>query len=193
MLAAEPTVTDWMQGWGSIAGVVMAALAALFTGLLLRHEARVRREEKADSEVAQARLVFGEVLEGDPTQNSTGDSLAGRQPLRVFGVRNYSTAPIFSIHVGVRLPRASAPRLGDLDASFGKPVVPAGASHFEPSDELVPPPSIDAFEVTVWFVDASGAAWRRTGLDDPVRIRWDLPAPWWRTAARRVITRIRSH
>ncbi|MEU4215885.1 hypothetical protein [Actinoplanes sp. NPDC026623] len=65
-LATEiPNITDWMQGWGSLAAAVTSALAVLFTGWLLRHEIRARREEQADSAGAQARLIVGTVASVD--------------------------------------------------------------------------------------------------------------------------------
>ncbi|WP_346540180.1 hypothetical protein [Micromonospora sp. DPT] len=43
MLAkVAPKVTDWMQAWGSVAGLLMSTVAVLFTGLLFRHEVQVR-------------------------------------------------------------------------------------------------------------------------------------------------------
>lgn len=41
----------------------MSVLALWFTALLYLHEVRIRREEKADADAAQARLIFGRVVE----------------------------------------------------------------------------------------------------------------------------------
>jgi hypothetical protein len=56
--APTPSMADWLQAWGTIAAAVFSALAVLFAALLLRHELVVRREERADRDAAQARLVF---------------------------------------------------------------------------------------------------------------------------------------
>jgi hypothetical protein len=50
----------------------------VFTGWLLRHEIRVRREEKTDSDAAQARLIIGVVVdtEASGTDPETGESVA---------------------------------------------------------------------------------------------------------------------
>lgn len=50
-----------MQAWGSLLGVGVSTLAVIITGLLLRHEMRARRDDKEDAEVAQARLVYGDI------------------------------------------------------------------------------------------------------------------------------------
>ncbi|MDG4768523.1 hypothetical protein O7632_31175 [Solwaraspora sp. WMMD406] len=52
----EPAkITDWMQGWGSIVGVVGALLAAIFTALLLRHE--MREASHARAQASEERLA----------------------------------------------------------------------------------------------------------------------------------------
>ncbi|MGC4748930.1 hypothetical protein ACLQ28_25210 [Micromonospora sp. DT201] len=95
MLAAEaPKITDWMQAWGSLAGLVMSTAAVIFTGLLFRHEIRVRREEKTDAESVQARLVVGTDIYLVPKQ--------GQPDLFVeAGVKvvNYSNAPVLDLTV----------------------------------------------------------------------------------------------
>jgi hypothetical protein len=96
VLAAEdPKITDWMQAWGSVAGLAMSTLAVLLTGILFRHEIRVRRDEKESAESAQAQLVVVGVdhFLGDGDKGWTGTS---------WFVRNESTAPISNLIV---LPR----------------------------------------------------------------------------------------
>jgi H+/gluconate symporter-like permease len=57
VLAADtPSVTDWMQGWGSLLAVITSLVAIIFTALLLRHEVRARRQDQAEMMAGQARL-----------------------------------------------------------------------------------------------------------------------------------------
>ncbi|MGC4857308.1 hypothetical protein ACLQ24_29070 [Micromonospora sp. DT4] len=79
MLAAEaPKITDWMQAWGSVVGLVMSTFAVIFTGLLFRHEIRVRREEQRDGEAAQARLIVGRMINWKPSGANAYGELVGR-------------------------------------------------------------------------------------------------------------------
>jgi hypothetical protein len=51
-LAEAPNTADWMQGYGAVISLPLSLLAVLFTGWLLRHEIRNRRQDEADK-VAQ--------------------------------------------------------------------------------------------------------------------------------------------
>ncbi|WP_147457350.1 hypothetical protein [Micromonospora sp. CV4] len=110
MLAAEaPKITDWMQAWGSLAGLVMSTAAVIFTGLLFRHEIRVRREEQRDKEASQARLVFGQVS----GVSTDGAEDPGREPRRhetpatlQWLVTNRSSSPIMDVVFRVRAERS---------------------------------------------------------------------------------------
>ena len=53
-----PSVTDWMQGWGTVLGALFSGIAALGAVILIWHELSVRREERLEREVAQARTVI---------------------------------------------------------------------------------------------------------------------------------------
>ncbi|MER5335150.1 hypothetical protein [Micromonospora sp. NPDC002717] len=47
--AERPKVTDWMQGWGSVIGVISAIIAAALTALLLIHEMGEARRARAEA------------------------------------------------------------------------------------------------------------------------------------------------
>lgn len=59
-----PKVTDWMQGWGSLAGVLAGAAAAVAAAWLLLHERQQARdaqaqlrEERSEAALAVPRAV----------------------------------------------------------------------------------------------------------------------------------------
>jgi hypothetical protein len=69
MSLVQPTITDWLQGIGTTAGTIFAAVAAFAAIMLFRHEIKVRRHDEADKQAAQARSVFvtfEEVTSADP-------------------------------------------------------------------------------------------------------------------------------
>lgn len=194
MLAEEaPKITDWMQAWGSVVGLVMSTAAVIFTGLLFRHEIRVRRDESRDAEAAQARLIVGEIMYPfGPAGQYDGVSWV---------VHNHSSAPIFSLYVAV-----SSSSLDGLLLYRGNPddypdaVAPGGSvSGSWTFDEPIPEHSWvpDGGRVMLEFVDASGLTWQRAGSMSPKRrvnpsmphasfwplfweFAWPLSVPWHR-------------
>ncbi|WP_234581843.1 hypothetical protein [Micromonospora sp. MH99] len=172
MLATEaPKITDWMQAWGSIAGLVMSTVAVLFTGLLLRHEIRIRREEKESTDSGQAQLIVVGV------EHYSGNEEDGWTGVLWF-VRNESPAPISNLIV--------CPQLSDdLDHELF-----AGRSVLHRSTEIVTadsrvqgqwvfddPKPFEAwktrdprpFVLEILFRDAAGVTWHRRGSDQPTR------------------------
>ncbi|MEU8184015.1 hypothetical protein AB0B85_32185 [Micromonospora sp. NPDC049044] len=167
MLAAEaPKVTDWMQAWGSIAGLVMSTFAVIFTGLLFRHEIRVRRDEKADSEAAQARLIVGRpVALGHGNAGLPGFTRADCL------ISNYSGAPIFNVRLRL-LHNGSV--LSVKDGIFS--VLTEETDWHADLRKLIPVSTSEPMAdwvVEIRFTDSSGHLWCRVGMDLPVRI---LPA-----------------
>ncbi|WP_144420152.1 hypothetical protein [Micromonospora haikouensis] len=189
MLAVEaPKVTDWMQAWGSLAGLVMSTFAVIFTGLLFRHEIRVRREERRDNEAAQARLIVTRCV---------GLSYKDEDGIRFvesvhFEVLNFSGLPILYPMLFAR-----TGGYGCRSSAYVEQVV---------TDRLVgemvpkrPFPArikgggqLDAGYVSteIYFTDANGLSWQRKDNADPVRItrpsettRAMLFAPWKRPFA----------
>ncbi|MFC3383328.1 hypothetical protein [Couchioplanes azureus] len=90
--AEAPNVTDWMQGWGSVLGLPLAFGAMIFTGLLLLHEIRVRRQERYHNDTAQARLVRVDRIHHD-------DGVDRASARITYRVHNRSAAPVFDVHV----------------------------------------------------------------------------------------------
>ncbi|WP_157437119.1 hypothetical protein [Actinoplanes subtropicus] len=161
MFAAEaPKVTDWMQGLGTVGALLVSLIALWFTALLYLHEVRIRREEKADADAAQARLIFGRVVEF----RAPAEMLSSVR----YEVANHSSAPIFQLSAEVATPSRDTVRGGtEHDGLVGHPVLDLVA------DQPVPVgggTTIQDLALTIDFTDAAGLRWRRTGRDAPVRI-----------------------
>jgi len=166
VLAAEaPKITDWMQAWGSLAGLVMSTAAVIFTGLLFRHEIRVRRQEQRDSEAAQARLVIGTVTDA----TTAGDVVVGARWL----VTNHSDAPVFNVNVSVLNRHGEGRPLvgGDSDRSIE--ILQPGQSevgevrflYHWPAEQV----NRDQMWIAAFFLDSSGVRWARGGTEVPER------------------------
>ncbi|MEU4555926.1 hypothetical protein [Micromonospora violae] len=189
MLVAEaPKITDWMQAWGSLAGLVMSTAAVIFTGLLFRHEIRVRRDEKQDAEVAQARLVVGRIVHfGRNASVEPSGHVSGVISEFGWSVKNYSSAPI--LDVGVWVAHAEDEELewheertwdvveGEITGSIAlRKSIDLGPENFEDPGN---------FDVVLVFVDAEGRSWLRHGRIEPFRTTGPhsrnplLPTPRW--------------
>ncbi|WP_328651310.1 hypothetical protein OG598_24915 [Micromonospora sp. NBC_00330] len=168
MLAAEaPKITDWMQAWGSLAGLVMSTAAVIFTGLLFRHEIRVRREEQRDGEAAQARLIVCGVAELDVR----GDEVRGA----FWYVANHSSAPIFDLKAWIVANYAATGVIFEGDEELQTlHVLEPGQTHRGRlnfldtySAETV---GLDHVACAAEFYDGFGLQWRREGGLPPERI-----------------------
>ncbi|MFI7429938.1 hypothetical protein ACIBPB_23355 [Micromonospora sp. NPDC049836] len=173
MVAAElPKVTDWMQGWGSLAGVLVSTLAVIITGFLLRHEMRARREDTEDREAAQARLISTSLGLPDVGPDGYVDRV-------IVTLKNYSAAPIYDLSAELR-----ESTIRDPDGFIGIAVT-GSPWHFEsrvlPGDEIemtyrfeveLDPGDLTVFGcVFIRFTDAAGLPWERVGTAPPVRLR----------------------
>ncbi|MBQ1018597.1 hypothetical protein KBX71_12090 [Micromonospora sp. D93] len=170
MLAAEaPKITDWMQAWGSLAGLVMSTFAVIFTGLLFRHEIRVRREEQRDNEAALARLVVAEYLTMSTTGVDVNGYLVGDLTYVEYRIRNVSPSPILNVFLAVRdrrddkLYRTTEVRSvvvtqADMGVTL-KP--PLSRPKLGDPTFLIP---------VIIFTDANGLSWVREGTAGPKRI-----------------------
>lgn len=168
MLATEaPKITDWMQGWGSILGLLMSTVAVVFTGFLLRHERNVRREEKADSDLAQARLVVGRVSSVDMNPDGTIAELE-------YNITNYSDAPVFFVNPYIYCWDTDE----EYDSERVHHVLRSGvtAQGVVPIDNPDPTfigddgaPDLSMYQVKFLFIDKNGLEWRRFDYEAPIR------------------------
>ncbi|MFC0504173.1 hypothetical protein [Micromonospora costi] len=170
MLAAEeiPKITDWMQAWGSLAGLLMSTIAVVFTGLLLRHEIRVRRDEQRDNEAALARLVVAEFrFANGPKVNHEG-VLTGQLTYVEYRIRNLSSSPIlnvsFAVMNGTDGKVYSSPEQKSVVVSEADMGVP-----FKPPLHPEQPGGPHHLMSIIRFTDANGLQWIREGTTSPVR------------------------
>jgi len=163
-------VTDWMQGWGSVLSLPLSLGALIFTGWLLRHEIRIRREEKADADAAQARLVVAEVTgpEMSGTDPDTGH-LVGPMVGVKWRIKNHSQAPIFDACVSINGWKED--RWGEVIDRECRGMVKCDPperfdnSPFDPREAMV----------TVEFTDAAGLRWARKIGEPPERVTITQP------------------
>jgi hypothetical protein len=209
VLAADaPNYTDIMQGWGSVLGVLVSGLAVLITGMLLRHEMKARREEKAEQEAAQARLIVValESAEGDEETISAH-----------WTVVNHSQAPIYDLTTNLRYRGATARGAKPRHLPYLPPEKTVTID-LPPSDPPVHKDMLGLFELTAGYTDAAGVRWRRvdtrqpekhngfldaiasTGPRDPsLRLVWlyvwpiSDPARWLRSKFRRAVAALYNH
>ncbi|MEU8082524.1 hypothetical protein AB0B57_02660 [Micromonospora sp. NPDC049101] len=165
LVAEDPKITDWMQAWGSIAGLVMSTIAVLLTGLLFRHEIRVRREERRASEATQARLVLPLLTQ---FTNEVGRDSGEYKSVR-WQVTNHSDAPILALTAELRL-RDYTSAVSQTDTI---PVLSGTLEGSFPFDEPFwnsfgqHPAKI--FSIAIHFTDSDGLNWTRVDYDPPQR------------------------
>jgi hypothetical protein len=185
-----PSMADWLQAWGTIAAAVFSALAVLFAALLLRHELVARREEQADRDAAQARLVFPEV----ESAASQHDEFMGDEYTSVsWRLVNLSRLPIPFAAVRVSYEDAGSGRrrrqFFQVDGRIDPQSTATGTWELQPP---VPAnaPFDETFEVDAEFLDAAGLRWRREAWHPPQRdISIDMHPPYWRNWHRGVYRR----
>ncbi|MGI5146870.1 hypothetical protein ACQEVC_10875 [Plantactinospora sp. CA-294935] len=162
MLAAEeiPKITDWMQAWTGIAALIMSTFAVLFTGLLLRHEIKIRREEKRDQEAAQARLI----TLTRPYEETEEEFVTTTRCQLI----NHSAAPIHGIQLYARDRRQPAKivaikmihLLAPGDTTYFDVPVPDGPAHKD---------TLSFLQIRVSFIDSNGMGWERYMGGQPTR------------------------
>lgn len=150
------SVADWISAIGG-AGAFLVAL------LLFRSEIRARREDVAEREARQARLVFVRPPVG---QGSVGDASTWRVSVPV---RNDSDEPIHRLRGWLHW---SDPTIGAVvERSVelrGLPPKDGGVLVWEELDlALVPAAAGTELTCLITFIDAGGRLWERRGDDVP--------------------------
>jgi hypothetical protein len=156
-----PKITDWMQGLGSLAALAMSIPALVFTALIYRHEVRIRREERADADVAQARLVFGRVVE--LRANSGMLAMVGWE------VVNHSASPVFQMTAKI-VQRASGQAMRDPNALEVLTDRHVQELKMDPPVQVAAGTTYRDLSIEVTFTDAAGLVWRRTDRAAPERV-----------------------
>ncbi|MGC4756993.1 hypothetical protein [Micromonospora trifolii] len=160
--AETPKVTDWMQGWGSLISLPLSFGALIFTGLLLRHELRTRRDERFDAVSAQARLVRTHAVVLQETEDESVDI--------IFTIKNNSERSIFRARIEAYM---EGQRCADFDSDFLE--VLDGCSESKlcinvPRARFAKECGFDLSVVLV-YQDAEGYDWQREGDLPPVRAK----------------------
>jgi hypothetical protein len=162
------STTDWLQAWGTVAGAIFAAAAAIAAFLVLIHEIRIRRRDEDDLRASTARSVLvtaGEAKGTEPKKDVDGLILS----LELF-VNNFSRFPVVDVWV-------VAERLnGETILFWSADLLKPGESEvlkcvFHPPliwPHLAFPPSL--FRTIVMFTDDNGLRWQRTDRQQPKRI-----------------------
>jgi hypothetical protein len=164
------SLAQWLQGWGTVAGSIFAAIAAVTALALYWRESNNRRRDVDDLLTRQARNLLVTIeTPSRPTQLSE---------IQVV-VNNFSDEVILSLYI----------RVNRLDTTAE--VTWMSSDVFNPGSvwtkdvELAPvmqcdrpehPPEM--FEFNYWFTDARGCHWHRVDRQPPQRIE-SLPSVEW--------------
>jgi hypothetical protein len=165
----KSSLTDWLQAWGTVAGALFAAVAAVAAFLLLLHEIKIRRREDADTRASTARSIL--VTFGQPKGKWATHETEGSITFIELYMHNFSRYPILDVAV-------SAERL-DGGASLNTwttDILMPGASRttkwtLDPPvtwPTTVDPPGL--FRTKITFTDDNGLRWQRIDRQQPSRI-----------------------
>jgi hypothetical protein len=169
--SSSPSLADWLQGWGTVAGSTFAALAAVAAVAVFLHDRAARRREEADSAAAQARaiLVLVDAKWAEPELSEV-----------TFILKNFSHEVIVDIKVCFRRHDERAAQGGITGYDYLGPGESAGWQvPLDPPvaitddvlpDGMVPP---DLLPTRIVFTDAAGRRWRRDARQQPVRLHID--------------------
>ena len=189
--ANEPAIfgmsIELFAAWGQWAGGIGALLAVIVALLLAVVDGRRLRRERRDNDAAQARTIFGQVR-----QERTEVLPAVVIGLWSVFVDNHGTLPVTDVTVESLLAHhkdgsVSNWKAGDgLPTTLAKVIAPSESKNggdIEPIDLVFekktdrdgndisgPDMSDYEFTVTITFVDANGARWRRTDTQPPTRV-----------------------
>lgn len=171
------STADWLQAWGTVAGAVFAAAAAVAALLVLVHEIRIRRRDENDLRAATARLVL--VTTGDEKGTRPKENAPGSITSMELYVNNFSRFPV--VDVSVIAERLSGERVYTWATDLLKP----GESTllkcvFHPPitwPYLIHPPSL--VRTKMIFTDDNGFRWQRIDRQQPSRIFTSNQLPEW--------------
>ncbi|MDG4784010.1 hypothetical protein O7614_30600 [Micromonospora sp. WMMD961] len=177
----QPKVTDWMQAWGSILGVVAGLAAAGAAAALFLHERR--RSEQAERQLIEEReeaaLNAPRAVVATPARFGTfgGDSDAHISEV-VLTVHNYGSNPIRNLAVIVTLPKDGRHLILPHHEGLGPGDKHDFRQRYQAGLRVPGPwsPIMGRAPVTVCFIDHTNQAWQRTS-DGGVE-RTSVPYPF---------------
>jgi hypothetical protein len=149
-----------MQAWGTVLALPLSLGALIFTGLLLRHEMRARREERLQATAAQARLVRA----ARDFTFAAGDDGTIEAQRKVF---NHSDKPVFDVRFEMFFENGRAEH---LDPAREDVIEPEGERTFiiRMTTDDTSDADIDDFvpvSAALAFMDAQGKEWHRLDND----------------------------
>jgi hypothetical protein len=166
----NPSLAEWLQGWGTVAGSIFAAIAAITALALYWRETANRRKDVDDLVTRQARNVLVTI--------ETPSRPAQLDKIRVVA-HNFTNEVILSLYI----------RIHRLDT--GAEVTWMSSDVFQPRQEFPkdvklepimqcdrPEHPPEMFEFNYWFTDARGCHWHRVDRQPPERIE-NLPSLEW--------------
>jgi hypothetical protein len=167
--ADAPSPAAWLEAWATLAGAFLSAAALIVALLVLRRDQRLRREDKVESEAAQARLVFPAVT------GAIGDQERGWLGVSVT-VHNNSELKISALRVGAEgrfIKTSSTLRyLGEIpgDVTASADILFDASVEWPFGDAKAKQLSLEgATSMTISFIDASGLRWQRRNRREPTR------------------------
>ncbi|NYF57878.1 hypothetical protein [Micromonospora purpureochromogenes] len=177
-----PMITDWMQAWGSVGGVVAGLAAAGAAAFLLLHEREraAAAERQLAEERAEHALNVPRAVVVTPARFGGGSNGLGEQHINqvVLTVHNYSSTVIRNVAIIVALPdggpRLLLPRPTMIGPGENWPVNQnSGKPVRSPS-----PSDISTWKatVTVCFIDYTNQAWQITSDGEVSRTTAPYPA-----------------
>ncbi|TQJ26152.1 hypothetical protein FBZ33_6538 [Micromonospora sp. A202] len=175
----QPKVTDWMQAWGSVAGVFAGLAAAVAATALLMFERRqaqeARRqlaEERRSQEESRARAVASGGLHCPSGTLKLDANTAEVKITHVdLLVHNFGPDPIHWVVVAVALPNGRIVEHNGTEL-IGPQQTEAVRIPVNPSHACTTTDAnfeLKLCDVTVTFTDSSGIQWNRTNNGAPER------------------------
>jgi hypothetical protein len=164
------SLADWLQGWGTVAGSIFAAIAAITALALYWREVENRRKDIEDSVTRQARNIL--VTIDTPSRPSQLDQIK-------VVAHNFTDEVVLSLYI----------RIHRLDT--GAEVTWMSSDVFEPGKEWVrevrlepvmqcdrPEHPPEMFIFNYWFTDSRGRHWHRVDRQPPEKMV-NLPSVEW--------------
>jgi hypothetical protein len=164
------SLADWLQGWGTVAGSIFSAIAAITALALYWREVSNRKNDLQDQMTRQARNVL--VTIGTPRRPTLLEQIE-------IIAHNFTDEVVLSFYCRVHR------------RDSGAEVLVVSSDVFVPGRKLVrevtldpvmlcdrPEDPVHLFEFNYWFTDARGYSWHRINRDSPKRIA-SLPSEEW--------------
>lgn len=166
----NPSLPEWLQGWGTVAGSIFAAIAAITALALYWRESANRRKDIEDLVTRQARNVL--VTIDTPSRPAQLDEIK-------VVAHNFTDEVILSLYIRIHRLDSGAEVTWMSSDVFEPGRIWAKDAKLEPimhCDRPEHPPEM--FQFNYWFTDARGCHWHRVDRQPPERIE-NLPSLEW--------------